>query len=126
VNQLLKGSYPQNELTLRLLGGVLPDEDVGMEIVEAPAFAEGDHVVLMLKKNWASPFPFVGDVQGAFVVQSSGAAENSAGLSLPPAQLQSRITAVVQRDRQRGVQSEFLVTPDPRVVRALQAKAAGR
>jgi hypothetical protein len=118
VSDVLKGNFAEPELSLRMLGGVIPEENISMDIVEAPTFAVNDDVVLMLKKNFASGLPFVGDVQGAFVTQSDGNAANAAGLSLPRGELRSRIIAAAQNSAPREL--------DPRFVPAIHAKAAGR
>jgi hypothetical protein len=118
VSEVLKGNFTESELSLRMLGGTIPEENISLDIVEAPSFAINDDVILLLKKNYASGLPFVGDVEGAFVVQSDGRMANVAGLTLSHGELRSRITAAAQMNAQQKL--------DPRVVQAIQAKAAGR
>lgn len=61
--ELLKGTYPQSAITLRMDGGALDDGTV-LVVPGIPSFQPGEKVVLFVKGNGLSICPLVGWEQG--------------------------------------------------------------
>lgn len=67
ITKLLKGSYRDQTMKLRVLGGVVGN--VGMMIVDSPTFVKDEETVLFLRPNPQSLFPVVGFNQGKFTLE---------------------------------------------------------
>ena len=68
VDSLLKGSLPDNNITLRFLGGTVGDTT--LLIVDSPSFAPNQEVMLFLKANYISLFSIVGFNQGKLTIET--------------------------------------------------------
>lgn len=69
--QALSGSVPEGRLTLRIKGGF--DGRNSLHIDGAPAFSDGERVLLFVQGNGRDLVPFVGWGQGVFRLKGNGA-----------------------------------------------------
>lgn len=102
VAQSLKERFPLPEITFRLLGGEILEEEIGMYIPELPVFRAQDEMLLFLDSNPQSFFPFIGHTQGVYYYTTDPAtsqevAINQEDVTLLRTELITRVREAVQR-----------------------------
>jgi len=66
----LKGDIKDNFYTIRILGGVIPGEEIGEAMAGAPKFKKGQEVFLFLKNDKTLYSPVIGFSQGRFNIKT--------------------------------------------------------
>jgi hypothetical protein len=102
VSRSIKQDFPLPILEMRLLGGEIPGEDIGMEVYELPKFVPATNVVLFLGQNPQSLTPVISGTQGAFVVTADPATGQLAaipqeGQVVPKSEFDRRIQQALGR-----------------------------
>lgn len=98
----MKNEFPLPEVTMKVLGGEIPAEQIGMALPELPRFVAGDNMILFLGANPQTPFPVIGQTQGAIHLVADPAtgapmAVSQEGIAIPKADFVARVQQAVQK-----------------------------
>lgn len=64
VDQVLKGAAPSGRVTIRVLGGALPEEDLRLDVSHQPQLALGDEAIFFIDDDEGLRTQLVGSCQG--------------------------------------------------------------
>jgi hypothetical protein len=65
----IKGSFASNTITVRFMGGTMPNEKLGVRVNGMPEFKMGEEVVLFLEGDNTLYSPVIGFYQGRFTTK---------------------------------------------------------
>ena len=68
VNEVIKGSLSDNEITIRLPGGTIAAESIGMKVDGVPEFAVGEEALIFYSNDPKRMCPIIGWYQGRFKI----------------------------------------------------------
>ena len=70
VQEQIKGSLKERDIVVRYLGGEIPEEDIGMKVLEMPEFKMDEEAVLFIKPDeMDTTYKVVGGCQGKYTVK---------------------------------------------------------
>ena len=68
VNEVIKGNFTEQEITLRLPGGAIEAEDIRLKVDGVPQFREGEENLIFCNNDPENGHPIVGWHQGRFSI----------------------------------------------------------
>ncbi len=69
VIDLIKGDYDQSEIILKLPGGFIASENIGLKVDGVPVFQPGEYVLIFSSKAPERICPIIGWFQGSFKIK---------------------------------------------------------